>query len=133
MTNLILNFNGETTYSDGTYLPTPDVEPMNNRIIDQLIAYNSNDIVANATIDNAEGALFVFPEELDDLQKLNSGYIVTSDSDWVTIVRDRNQIRFVFDVNHDTVERVANIIFKHNTEKEVYCNVLLTQVGEEYV
>lgn len=133
MTNLILNFNGETTYSDGTYLPTPDVEPMNNRIIDQIIAYNSDDIVANATIDNAEGALFVFPEELDELQKLNSGYIVTSDSDWVTIVRDRNQIRFVFDVNHDTVERVANIIFKHNTEKEVYCNVRLTQVGEEYV
>ena len=133
MANLILNFNGETTFSDGTFLPTPDVEPMNNRIIDQIIAYNSDDIVANATIDNNEGALFVFPEDLDELQKLNSGYIVTSDADWVTIVRDRNQIRFVFEVNHDTVERVANIIFKHNTEKEVYCHVSVTQLGEEYV
>ena len=129
MANLVLQFNGENTYSDGTYLPSPEVGVLNNRIIAQSIPFNSGDLTANAVIDYTSDEL---PSDVNELQKLNSGFIVVCDADWVTVIRDRNVMRFVFDANHDTTERIATVIFKHNTEKEVYCEVTITQEGEEY-
>lgn len=128
MANLTLQFNDVTAYGDGVYLPS-HVDGSINPVIDVSVLFSGAELTANAVIDNGS---VVLPSNTEELQMLNSGFTVTSDSDWITIVRDRNIVRFVVDTNHDVFERVAHIIFKHNTEKEVYCEAEITQYGEEY-
>lgn len=128
MANLILEFNNTITYSDGTYVPNDDTDT-NNKIIHQTISYNGVELIANAAVDVDNVSL---PSVTSELQSLSSSYIITVDADWVTTIRDRNITRFVFDRNSSASERFANIIFKHNVEKEVYCQILITQSGEQY-
>ena len=62
----------------------------------------------------------------------NSSFIVSSDSEWAKIIRNRNIIDIIFDVNHDIDDRACNIIFQHNVDADVVCVVSITQEGEIY-
>lgn len=62
----------------------------------------------------------------------NSSFIVSSDSEWAKIIRNRNIIDIIFDVNHDIDDRVCNIIFQHNVDADVVCVISVTQEGEIY-
>lgn len=149
-----------STYSDGTFLPwspvvtydgqvvvLPDYEQPssgngrdgdeateNNQIIDVEVPFDCEEITLKALSDNENGIPLNDEGEDDDdkLQEEGSSYIVTTDSDWIKLIRERNITRLVFKRNYSESERVGNIIIKHNTEKEVYCAVTITQHGDVY-
>ena len=135
MANLMLKFDDALAYSDGTLLPSEEAESINNKLISKSVNCYGEEFLSIAATDVDGGDSFVFPDpdnNLSEVQDLHSSYIVVSDSDWVTVIRERNITRFIVPRNIDPYERIAHITFKHNTEKEVYCVVEIFQAGEEY-
>lgn len=109
----ILKDGERITYSDGTTAPEFDTIAEN-----ELIAnYNNEPIKLTVKTDGDEN---------------NSSFIVSSDSEWAKIIRNRNIIDIMFDVNHDIDDRVCNIVFQHNVDADVVCVVSITQEGEVY-
>lgn len=112
-------------YSDGTTMPEFGT-----------ITDNSDD---NWTYENTPNELTVGYNEQPmkltvktDGDENNSSFIVSSDSEWAKIIRNRNIIDIIFDVNHDIDDRVCNIIFQHNVDADVVCVISVTQEGEVY-
>lgn len=104
-------------YSDGTTMPefgTITDNPTGNEF---SVNYDNVPIKLTVKTDGDEN---------------NSSFIVSSDSEWAKIIRNRNIIDIIFDVNHDIDDRVCNIIFQHNVDADVVCVVSVTQEGEEY-
>ena len=132
MANLTVRIGDELTYSDGTYLPSEGVTELNNPKLILSVPFDAGEIVLRCVADTKNGALYTFPDD-DELQKYSSSYSVTSDSEWVSLVRERNITRILLEPNYDTYDRSADIIIKHNTGKEVYCEVNITQYGDVYV
>lgn len=112
-------------YSDGTTIPefgkinenSDDNLTYENTYNELTVGYNEQQIELIVKTDGDEN---------------NSSFIVSSDSEWAKIIRNRNIIDIIFDVNHDIDDRVCNIIFQHNVDADVVCVVSVTQEGEVY-
>lgn len=113
----ILKDGNRIAYSDGTTIPEFGT-----------ITDNPTDNEFSVSYDNAPIKLTV----KTDGDENNSSFIVSSDSEWAKIIRNRNIIDIIFDVNHDIDDRVCNIIFQHNVDADVVCVVSITQEGEIY-
>ena len=131
MINLTINLDGVLSYSDGTYLPSEVDNVEENRIINSVCPFSGSELVLKAVTDFPDGVMANFPED-DSIQYYDSSYIVVSDSSWITLIRERNITRLLVEPNHDEVERIANIIVKHNIEADVYCAISLIQEPDIY-
>jgi len=127
MANTLEIFKDEESiaYSDGTTIPEfgtitdngDDNWAYENTLNELTVGYNEPPMKLTVKTDGDEN---------------NSSFIVSSDSEWAKIIRNRNIIDIIFDVNHDIDSRVCNIIFQHNVDADVVCVVSVTQEGEIY-
>ena len=104
-------------YSDGTTMP--EFGTITDNPTDNEFSVNYDNVPIKLTVKT-------------DGDENNSSFIVSSDSEWAKIIRNRNIIDIIFDVNHDIDDRVCNIIFQHNVDADVVCVISITQEGEEY-
>lgn len=132
MANLTVNIDGKISYSDGVYLPSDGATEFENGIINLPVQFDSGEIILRAVVNTPDGIMLDFPENDDELQRYNSSYIVACDAEWITLKRERNVTRLIFKPNYDIEARTANITVKHNTEKDVYCVIYVTQYGDDY-
>lgn len=121
----ILKDGDSIAYSDGTTMPEFGKITDNG---DDNWAYENTLNELTAEYDEQPMKLTV----KTDGDENNSSFIVSSDSEWAKIIRNRNIIDILFDVNHDIDDRVCNIIFQHNVDADVVCVVSITQEGEIY-
>lgn len=121
----ILKDGDSIAYSDGTTVPEfgtitesdEDNWTYNPTLNEFSVNYDNDPIKLTVKTDGDEN---------------NSSFIVSSDSEWAKIIRSRNIIDIIFDVNHDIDSRVCNIIFQHNVDADVVCVISITQEGEIY-
>jgi hypothetical protein len=121
----ILKNGNSIAYSDGTTIPEfgtitdngADNWTYENTSNELTVEYNEQPMKLTVKTDGDEN---------------NSSFIVSSDSEWAKIIRSRNIIDIIFDVNHDIDDRVCNIIFQHNVDADVVCVISITQEGEVY-
>lgn len=130
MADLTVKIDDIVAYSDGKYMPTDDAGDMFNPIINTTKSSDCGVITLRAISDNGINGLF--PNDDNEIQSLDSSYVVYCDCEWVRIIRERNIINIVYDRNYDSEVRIANITFQHNVEPDVLCIVRLKQCGEEY-
>ena len=62
----------------------------------------------------------------------NSSFVVSSDANWVKIMRMRNKVDIIVEPNYDIDARSCNLTFKHNVAVDVECFVLIEQEADEY-
>ena len=121
----ILKNGTSIAYSDGTTIPEfgtvtdngDDNWTYENTSNELTVGYNEQPMKLTVKTDGDEN---------------NSSFTVSSDSEWAKIIRNRNIIDIIFDINHDIDDRVCNIIFQHNVDVDVVCVVSITQEGEVY-
>ena len=113
----ILKNGNRIAYSDGTTMP--EFGTITDNPTDNEFSVNYDNVPIKLTVKT-------------DGDENNSSFIVSSDSEWAKIIRNRNIIDIIFDVNHDIDDRVCNIIFQHNVDADVVCVVSVTQEGEVY-
>lgn len=67
-----------------------------------------------------------------DGSDLNNSFNITCDSDWVEIMRLRNQIKFTVKKNCKLDSRMAVIQFNHNLDRDKFIRINLVQRAAEY-
>lgn len=67
-----------------------------------------------------------------DGSDLINHFKLSCDSDWVNIKRLRNSIELVVSKNNSLKERIANLSFTHNLDREVYINFNIVQAACVY-
>lgn len=127
MANILIDIDGQNAYSDGTYIPS-DCVSGDNCIINIQIDNGSTEKILRAVADISANDVIDF----DDLQEYSSSYAISVNSEWVTVIRERNVTRLLFSPNYDEYGRECDIIVTHTAAQETYCMVHVAQDGNEY-
>lgn len=118
--SLSVNFNdNRIVSSEGEYIPTFEhgMYEMKANYEGRLVNYPENDLLFHVFVDGID---------------TKSSFLVSSDSEWAKLFRQRNDVKVVLEPNHDMEERSCNITFTHNTAQDVCCIIYITQEGERY-
>ena len=101
----------------------PDVGSYLNVIVSQISAED-----LDFTQEGGEGTITV----TCDGTTSNSNFTYQSNSDWLTITRNGNEITVKCNSNTSNTERVANIVFTHNEDPNCWWVSTITQEASEY-